>query len=238
MPVAQSPGPIAVGVGQAPTRPAEQRHDHSFPGVYSGSFGQPVEVRLSFEAASPFVIVTSEVENLVTGHAWPTGVDERNALVWVEAYLNGNPLAFESGDTLPAWTSDDVPGRDPGDYDGLPGRGFVKLLSGRINGEGPPLAPVPFIDAEEELAFTTIPAGATDIGQYTFRLPDTVRRGDELTFRATVIYRRTFRAIAVTKGWTELAMDEPWERQVAGRTVTYTLDADDLGQIFLDDFEP
>ena len=238
MPVADSAGSIAVGIGAAPTRPAEQRHDHSFPGVYSGAFGQPVEVRLSFETATPYLVVTSEVESLITGHGWPTGVDERNALVLVEAFLNDQPLAFESGDTLPTWTSDDVPGRAPGDYDGLPGRGYVKLLSGRINGEGDTLAPVPFIDAEEELAFTTIPPRATDTGQYTFRLPDTARVGDTLTFRASVIYRRTFRAIAVAKGWTDLAMDEPWERQVTDVTVTHTLSADDLGQIFLDDFEP
>ena len=238
MPVADEAGPLAVGVGQAPQRPAGQRHDHSFPGVYSGTFGDPVEVRLSFQTATPYVVVTSEVESLIAGHRWPTGVDERNALVWVEAFLNDQPLAFESGDTLPAWTSDDVPGRDPGDYDGLPGRGYVKLLSGKINGEGETLAPVPFIDAEEELAFTAIPPGATDIGQYTFRLPDTARVGDTLTFRATVIYRRTFRAIAVAKGWTELTMDEPWERRVTDVTATHALTAEDLEQIFLDDFEP
>jgi hypothetical protein len=238
MPAADSPGSIAVGVGQAPTRPAEQRHDHSFPGVYSGAFGEPVEVRLSAETAAPYVVVTSEVESLISGHRWPTGVDERNALVWVEAFLNDQPLDFESGDTLPAWTSDDVPGRAPGDYDGLPGRGYAKLLSGRINNEGDALAPVPFIDAEEELAFTTIPPRATDTGRYTFRLPDAARAGDTLTFRATVIYRRTYRAIAVAKGWTELTMDEPWERRVTGQTITRTLSADDLGQIFLDDFEP
>jgi hypothetical protein len=193
---------------------------------------------LSAETAAPYVVVTSEVESLISGHRWPTGVDERNALVWVEAFLNDQPLDFESGDTLPAWTSDDVPGRAPGDYDGLPGRGYAKLLSGRINNEGDALAPVPFIDAEEELAFTTIPPRATDTGRYTFRLPDAARAGDTLTFRATVIYRRTYRAIAVAKGWTELTMDEPWERRVTGQTITRTLSADDLGQIFLDDFEP
>lgn len=237
MPEAASAAPIAVGVGNVPARPGKQRHDHSFPGVYSGALGQPVDVRLAFETAMGKVIVTSEVENLVAGHSWPTGVDERNAFVRVEASLAGQPLVFEAGDTLPAWTSDDVPGRSPGDQDGLPGRGYAKVLSGRINGEGDPVAPVPFIDADEALTVTTIPAGATDVGRYIFRLPDLARAGDELTVRAFVTYRRTWRAVAVTKGWTELAMDEPWEREVASVTLTHTLTAQDLEQIFTDGFD-
>lgn len=236
MPAASTPGRIAA-VGMAPVRPAAQRHDHSFPGVYSGRLGAPVALDLVVQAFATEVEVASVVRNLVLGHHFPTGVDFRNAFVVVDASLDGVALVQASGDRVPEWASDAVPGRQPGDHGGDPGRGYAKLLEGRIDGVGAPVSPVPFIDAERVLARTTIAAGATDVGRYRFALPADVQAGDRLEVRARVIYRRAWRAIAVAKQWPAVVDGEPWERLVAERTVSLVLDADSLDRIWRDQFE-
>lgn len=236
MPAAAAPGRIAE-VGQAPLRPGSQRHDHSFPGVYSGRLGDPVALTLTAVPSAGRVDVRTDVANRVQGHAWPTGVDIRNALVVVEASVEGVPLAQVAGDTIPFWASDDVPGVQDGDFAGMPGRGYAKVLEGRINGIGPVVRPVPFIDAEAIHANTVIPAGATDVGRYTFALPPGVTAGDVLTVRARVIYRRAWRSLAVTKNWTSNPDGEPWERLVAERTLSLPLEPAMLDRMFGDGFE-
>ena len=73
--------------------------------------------------------------------------------------MNGQPLAQLSGPTVPFWGSDEVPGEQAGDLAGQPGKGFAKVLQGRINGEGPVVKPVLFIDAESVFSDTLIPSG-------------------------------------------------------------------------------
>lgn len=236
MPQAGEPGRIAA-VGRAPIRPAEQRHDHSFPGVYSGVLGDPVDLQVAIRPASTSVTVETAVLNRVTGHNWPTGVDVRNAVLVVEPRLNGVALAQRSGDRVPDWASDDVAGVQSGDFGGYAGRGFAKVLEGRINGEGEPASPVPFFDAETVLVKSTIPAGATDNARFVFDLPADAGPDDLLEVRTRVIYRRAWRAIAVTKGWVDQPFEEPWERIVENQTITRTLTENDFERVFSSDFE-
>lgn len=236
MPEAAEPGRIAA-VGNAPIRAAEQRHDHSFPGVYSGVLGDPVDLQVSVRPASASVAVRTAVRNRVTGHDWPTGVDVRNAVLVVEPRLNGVALSQRSGDRVPDWASDDVVGEQSGDFGGYAGRGFAKVLAGRIDGQGESVSPVPFIDAEAVLAKSTIPAAATDHARFAFDLPPDAGPGDLLEVRVRVIYRRAWRAIAVAKGWIDQPFDEPWERIVEDRTVSRTLTEDDFERVFSADFE-
>jgi len=236
MPEAEGPGQIAT-VGAAPIRPAEQRHHHGFPGVYSGMLIDPIDLEISVMPYADEVAVGTRVHNRVTGHNWPTGVDIRNAVLVVEAFVNGQPLTQLSGGQVPGWADDEEPGVQAGDFGGMAGHGYAKVLQGRINGEGPVLSPVGFIDAESLLAKTTIPPGQTDEGRFTFQLPLGAMPGDELEVRTRVIYRRVWRAIAVTKGWTELDFDEPWERVVEDRTITRTLTETDLDRLFYSNFE-
>ena len=237
MPQADRPGSIAA-VGAAPQRPAEQRHDHSFPGVYSGMLGDPVDLELDVEPKGGKVEIRTRVHNRVTGHDWPTGVDVRNAVLVVEAFVNDEPLDQLSGDRVPAWANDDEAVMQEGDFGGLAGRGYAKVLEGRINGQGEPVSPVNFIDAETLVSKTTIPAGQTDQGLFTFELPLGSVPGDELTVRARVVYRRVWRAIAVTKGWAEQDFEEPWERVLEDRTTSRTLKPADLDRIFVGRFQP
>jgi hypothetical protein len=236
MPQATQPGRIAA-VNGAPVRPAAQRHDHSFPGVYSGRLGVPASIELGADPNAHHVDVTSLVRNLVQGHHFPTGVDVRNAFIAVEASIDGQALVQIGGHRIPDWADDAVPGQQPGDFAGTAGRGYAKVLAGRIGGVGDVVAPVPFIDAELVLARTTIPAGGMDIGHYRYALPDGVVAGDTLQIRARLIYRRAWRAIAVAKQWPAVVDGEPWQRVVVERVTTVTMTADMLDRIWQDGFE-
>jgi len=137
--------------------------------------------------------------------------------------LNGQPLPQAAGPTVPFWASDDVPGEQPGDFAGFPGKGFAKILEGRINGQGPTVRPVLFIDAEGLVSNTDIPSGATDTTTVEFQLPPGVPQGANVAIEARLLYRRTFRAIQVTKGWTQSAHGGPIEIEVARKTVALPL---------------
>ena len=236
MPIADAAGEIATH-GAAVERPPEQRHDHGFHGVYSGVFGAPVELAWNVFVSDGALVVDTNVRNLVAGHAWPTGVDVRNAFLVVEAAVEGRTLIQLDGDRLPGWTSDDEPGRQDGDFDGLAGRGYAKVLEGRINGQGEILSPVPFIDADALVYKTTIPAGGTDSSRFRFDIPDGAAVGDNLEVRARVIYRRAWRAIAVTKGWLAQPLDEPFERTVADVAISRALTGSEVDGIFASGFE-
>ncbi len=219
------------------TRPAEQRHDHSFPGVYSGVFGGPVSAGVTVEQDGGDLRVATEVQNLVEGHDWPTGVDFRNAFLVVEVSLAGQPLAQLDGDQVPGWASDDVDGRQEGDYGGLAGRGYAKALEGRINDLGDPVSPVSFIDADTLLAKTKIPAGQVGPAVFTFELSADASPGDIVDVRTRVIYRRLWRAIAVTKEWPDVVQGEPFERTVADVQSTHVLAGVDADLVFENGFE-
>jgi hypothetical protein len=163
--------------------------------------------------------VVAEVNNFGAGHSFPTGVSIRNAILVVSATLDGQPLEQAAGPTVPFWGSDDVPGDQPGDLAGLPGKGFAKVLEGRINGQGPTVRPVLFIDAEGVLSDTLIPSGATDTTMIEFELPPGVPQGASVEIEARLLYRRTFRAIQVAKGWTQSAHGGPIEIEVASRAL-------------------
>jgi len=169
------------------------------------------------------VRVTAEVANFGAGHSFPTGVSIRNAILLVSATLNGQPLPQAAGPTVPFWGSDDVPGVQPGDYAGLPGKGFAKILEGRINGQGPTVRPVLFIDAEGVFSNTLIPSGATDTTAIEFQLPPGVPPGAKVAIQARLLYRRTFRALQVEKGWTQSAHSTPIEIEVARQATDLTL---------------
>lgn len=236
MPSSDVAGKLA-DVGMAPIRPGAQRHDHSFPGVYSGRLGEPVDLEISAAVANGQLLVDVTVLNRVLGHDFPTGVDVRNAFVLVEAFVGDQTLVQSAGDRLPWWVDDLVPGQQEGDYSGMAGRGFAKLLAGRIDGQGPVVQPVPFIDAESVVAKTTIAPGGSDLGQYMFELPADADSTTLAEIRARVIYRRAWRSIAVTKNWIENSDGEPWERLVKELTLSVTLGPAGLDRIFGDGFE-
>jgi hypothetical protein len=223
MPAATDDEPLCVFSPSPADRPAEERRRHTFIGSTPDMLQNNLALTVAAEEIPGRVRVVAQVANFGAGHSFPTGVSIRNAILLVSAVLNGQPLAQAAGPTVPFWGSDDVPGAQPGDLAGLPGKGFAKILEGRINGQGPTVRPVLFIDAEGTFSNTLIPSGATDTTTIEFQLPPGVPRGANVTVEARLLYRRTFRAIQVAKGWTQNAHGGPIEIEVARKAVDLPL---------------
>ena len=171
------------------------------------------------EQSGGLITVRASVSNFGAGHDFPTGVSIRNALLVLSAEVAGSPLNQASGPTVPEWADDDVPGQQEGDYAGMPGTGFAKILEGRINGEGDPVWPVLFVDAEVVREKSTIPSGGTHVTEVVFNAPPAVLLGSPLRVEARLLYRRAFRALAVTKGWTVTPQGGDIEIEVANEAV-------------------
>jgi hypothetical protein len=221
-------------LGSPPIRPASQRHQHDFVGSTPATLAANLGLSATATQVGRRVRVHAEVENFGAGHDFPTGISIRNAFLLIEASVDGQPLTQASGPQVPWWADDDVPGKQPGDWAGSAGKGFAKINQGRINGQGAPVAPVLFVDAESILEKSNIPSGATDITDVEFELPVTALEGATVEISARLIYRRAFRALAVTKGWTETPQGGPIEIEVASLQQTLqvqgtTLDIPALG---------
>ncbi len=213
MPQRDSAGVICDLFG-APTRPAEQRHNHAFVGSTPSTLSANIALDTEVEQLNGRVIVRSTIDNFGAGHDFPTGVSIRNALLVLRAEVNGQPLVQVAGPTVPDWADDGVPGHQAGDYAGEPGKGFGKILEGRINGQGPVVWPVLFVDAENVRFLNKVPAGGTDTTEVEFALPGNVEPGANLHVEARLLYRRTFRELMVTKDWTTTPQGGPIEIEV------------------------
>lgn len=198
----------SIGSG-GPERPPSQRNSHAFVGATPETLSANIELRVDLAREGQTLRVNAEVENRA-GHGFPTGVSIRNAILVLRVTVDGAPLMQQSGPVVPFWGSDDVPGQQPGDLAGQPGKGFAKLLEGRINGQGPTVSPVLFIDAEG-FTDTLIPSAATDRSEYRFSLPAGISDSANVRVEAELLYRRAWRALAVTKGWTQTPGGMPVE---------------------------
>ena len=123
-------------------RPGEQIRSHLFEGSTPAQLQSAFRLDAAAGASGSSVTVAVEVENVGAGHSFPTGVSLRNGLLVVEAFFRGDALPQASGSVLPFWASDDVPGEQPGDLAGVAGKGYARVLEGRINGAGPTVRPV------------------------------------------------------------------------------------------------
>ncbi len=210
MPQADEPGPITT-IGSV-TRPASQRHSHEFIGATPETLSAAITLTVDAEQQGDEIVVTASVFNS-TGHSFPTGVSIRNAMLSIDVRADGQLLAQTDGPQIPFYGSDDVPGTQPGDLAGTPGKGFAKVLQGRINGQGAPVEPVLFIDAETTLLDTLIPSVSTDTSTYRFAVP--AGFSGNVSVDTRLLYRRAWRALAVTKGWTITPGGMPVEIEVA-----------------------
>lgn len=210
-----------AGIGQncefgGPDRESAERHTHTFVGSTQATLSANIALTTDVaETGDGRIRVTSAVDNFGAGHDFPTGISLRNAILWISASVNGQPLIQASGPTIPFWASDDVPGEQPGDLAGQPGKGFAKVLEGRINGQGPVVRPVLFIDAESVYSLTTIPSGTVDTTEVEFALPPDTAPGTTVDVTAVLLYRRAWRSVVMTKGWTETTHGDPIEIEVA-----------------------
>lgn len=225
MPEEDGPGYLVDPIGNPPLRPAEQRHRHEMIGTTPETLQDAISLATTVSESGGRIVVSSQVSNHGSGHAFPTGVSVRNAVLLISATWNGLPLAQFDGPTIPFWGDDNVPGKQPGDVAGEPGKGFARVLAGRINDQGPVVRPVLFIDGESVDSETRIPSGATDLTEVEFTVPGPAEPGEVVVVEARLIYRRAWRALAVTKDWQVTPQGGPIEIEIA-----QTYDTVDLTQ--------
>jgi len=211
MPAAEVEGPIS-SLGGQPQRVADQRRSHRFTGSTPTTLSESIDLSLEASQVGDELLVTAAVTNAGAGHHFPTGISIRNALLVIDATIMGKELAQITGETIPFYGSAES-GGSPDDLAGRPGKGFARVLEGRINGEGPVVRPVLFIDAESVSSDTRIPSGATDSSEYRFDLSG-LEVDATAAISARLIYRRAWRDTQVTKGWTTTPTGGPVEIEI------------------------
>jgi hypothetical protein len=171
---------------------------HRIEGTTAEFLEEAVELTMQVTPAGQQLEVEVSIENTLTGHHVPSGESMRNMILLVEAWLNGqdplvNPLPDTGGQTVHELGGIGDPAQ--GDYAGLPGKLYAKLLEDP-NGN----SPVMFTEAAAITFDNRIAAFDTDTTQYSFTAP---AEGGLVHVRARLIYRRTFPVFRDAKGWTQ-----------------------------------
>ncbi len=166
-----------------------QLHNHTMLGATSETLLQnTVTMNTDAQRADNQIQVQVSITNDRAGHDVPTDVPIRSVILVVEALdANGNPLALVDGSVNPAFS---------GDYGGLPGKTFAKVLRDNWTGETPTAAfwrPVTIVEDNR------IQPLATDTTHYTFTMPT----ADAVTINVRLIYRRAFYELMQQKGWND-----------------------------------
>ena len=171
------------------TRDYAPLHDHTMPGITDEKFLQnAVSVKSTAQRQGSQVVAQVSITNDNTGHDIPTDSPLRSMILVVEAFdENGKSLGLVDGPLNPAYS---------GNYGGLPGKTFAKVLKDGLSGESPTGAywrPVSIVSDNRLAAF------ATDTTHYTFDAPT----GKTVTLKVHVLYRRVFQQLSAQKGWND-----------------------------------
>ena len=178
------------------TRDYATLHDHYMPGASDEKLLQnSVTMTSSARREGDQITVEISITNDKTGHDIPTDAPIRSMILVIEALdANGKPLVLHQGLVNPAYS---------GNYGGLPGKTFAKVLKDEWTGEIPTAAywrPISIVTDTRLAAF------ATDTSQYTFVAPT----DGAVTIKARLIFRRAFQQLAEQKGWNDpdIVMEE------------------------------
>ena len=165
---------------------------HFFPGAADADFIRDA-LHLEWEAVrgEAGLEVRVRVANDGAGHHVPTGSPMRQLLLLVEASSSGEPLELLRGPTLPTWVGD---GEGDGDWAGLPGKAFAKVLQDRWSGRMPAMS---YWNPMSLASDTRLAAGAADDTLLIFEAgPEQPAR-----VRLRLVYRRALRELSEQKGW-------------------------------------
>lgn len=138
------------------------------------------------------VLVSVAVQPVNVGHRLPTGWPDRHLLLVVRAVDDrGSELARSGGAVLPPVAGTGP--RESGNYAGLPGKLYGKLLAGPDG-----TVPAPFWQAVAVQSDTRLLPDQRDQGHFSFRL-DPASRTVHVDVR--LVYRKFFKPVADEKGW-------------------------------------
>lgn len=139
------------------------------------------------------LLVEVRIINDRTGHHVPTDSPLRHLILLVRATdADGAPLAQREGPQVPEWGGVGDPAQ--GDYAGLPGKAFAKVLEELWTGISPSAA---YWNPTRVLSDNRIAAFATDISTYTFATP----ASGSVHVEVTLLFRRAFIELMDQKGW-------------------------------------
>jgi len=177
------------------TRPPGRIHDHRMPGAMDEQLLQNA-VTLTVEARrqGQTVVVDVNVANDLTGHHVPTDSPLRHLILLVKAAdADGRPLTQLDGPVVPAWGGVGDPNQ--GDYAGLPGKAFAKVLEELWTEISPSGA---YWNPTRVLSDNRLAALETDRSTYTFAASSQ----DDVLLEVTLFFRRAFIELTAQKGWT------------------------------------
>jgi len=166
---------------------------------------EAIDLDVQAELKESDLVVIATVKNVKAGHHYPTGNPMRNLILLVEVSgENGHDLPLISGDRVPVWGG--IGSVEKGNYAGLPGKGFAKVLRDTISysdGRGQrhfqPEYPAPhwrpvFIESDNR-----IPAYGADISRYGFGVPTDLCGSIHVT--AKLIFRKSYKNWIDAKGF-------------------------------------
>jgi hypothetical protein len=164
-------------------------HDHTMLGSYDENLLQnTVTMKTDAQRANGQIQVQVSITNDQAGHDVPTDVPIRSVILVVEAVdASGNKLALADGSVNPDFS---------GDYGGIPGKTFAKVLRDELTGEMPTAA---FWRPVTIASDNRIAPMATDISKYTFTAP----ASGAVTVNVKLVYRRAFYELMQQKGWND-----------------------------------
>ena len=207
------------GFGNGPMRPASSHGNHTIQGTTQAGLADSVELTSTVDVVNGRLNIGVSVANTGAGHAFPTGISIRNVLLRVVATgTSGQNLSQTSGSVIPFYGSDNDGVIGEGDWAGLPGRGFAKVLEDAAGNK-----PVLFIDAVAVSEDTRIQAGETDTSYYDFDIDNSTCNGGTIDINLILTYRRAWRATVTDMGWTVDNRGLPWELELINMPLSFTL---------------
>jgi hypothetical protein len=171
------------------TRDYATLHNHTMPGATDENLLQnSVTMTSAARRQGNQISVEISIINDKTGHHIPTDAPIRSMILVVEALdANGKTLTLSQGPVNPAYS---------GNFGGLPGKTFAKILKDEWSGETPTGAywrPVSIVEDTRLAAF------AIDVTRYNFAAPT----NGAVTVKVRLLFRRAFQQLAEQKGWND-----------------------------------
>jgi hypothetical protein len=170
----------------------EHIRPHHFEGGTKAQLQNALAMEVEGERRNNELLVKVRISNTNGGHWVPTGEPMRSVLLLVEARdSEDRSLKLIRGSRLPEWAGLGDPKN--GDYSGLPGAVFAKVLAdkaGNLN--------VPFWRASRIAFDTRIRPKKTVTLEFIFALTDPE---DEASAEASLIYRPVPKRLAKAKKW-------------------------------------
>ncbi len=173
---------------------------HTIFGINDKNFMEKaISLKTNADIDNNILKVTVKIRNTNAGHHYPTGNPMRNMILLVETKdEKGNPLTLSKGSRVPSWGGKGL--KKNGNYAGLPGKGFAKVLRNRPRygfkfkrtEDYKNSDPVPHWRRAIIESDNRIPANSYDLSTYKFMLP-TIPNG-KITVETRLIFRRGYKS--------------------------------------------